>query len=207
MNPEKFQRAWQSQTAQAPLTIDAVLLFNEVRRNAQYFKSMVFWRDFREVGVSLLLVPIWIYLGQTTSAPWTWYLTIPALLWVAGFMLVDRARQKRRSPGHDDSLREHLESSLAQIDHQIWLLKNVFWWYLLPIALSVVPLFVEHVWELRAGGWLTLLAATGFVVVGALTLLSVYRLNQHAVRTFLVPRKNELNALLSSLEDERSQRN
>ena len=35
MNPDDFKRAWQTQTSQTRLTIDAELLLREVRRNQQ----------------------------------------------------------------------------------------------------------------------------------------------------------------------------
>ncbi len=40
------------------VTINADVLLNEVRRNQQNFRRMIFWRDVREVGVAALLVPV-----------------------------------------------------------------------------------------------------------------------------------------------------
>jgi uncharacterized membrane-anchored protein len=83
-----------------------------VQRNEQSFNAMIFWRDFREVGVAVILVPLWFYLGAKNSSPWTYYLTVPVLLWVAGFMLVDRMRHQRQA-SEGESLRRHVEGSLA----------------------------------------------------------------------------------------------
>src|SRR3954451_17696328 len=122
-NPDEFKRAWQGQPR---LTVDAELLLKEVQRNEQSFNAMIFWRDFREVGLALVMVPLWIYLGVKNSSPWTYYLTVPVLLWYAGFMLVDRRRHQRQ-PSEGESLRRHVEGSLAEVEHQIWLLRNVHW--------------------------------------------------------------------------------
>jgi hypothetical protein len=46
------------------------------------------------------------------------------------------------------------------------------------------------------------LAVAGVVVIGVIIFAGVYRLNQNAVRTELVPRRLELEALLMSLKDE-----
>ena len=101
---------------------------------------------------SLLLVPLWLYLGVKLSLPWTWYLMVPALLWVAGYMLADRMRHKRQPPEPGEPLRQRVESSLAQVEHQIWLLRNVLWWYLLPMALAIcVDLLARQIRE----GWLS----------------------------------------------------
>jgi hypothetical protein len=205
MNPDNFQQAWQTQSSQTRLTIDAELLLKEVRRNQQYFTAMIFWRDVREVGVALLMVPLWIYLGVKLSLPWAWYLTVPALVWIAGFMLADRMRHKRQPPEPGEPLRQRVESSLAQVEHQIWLLRNVFWWYLLPIALSGLAFFGQIAWQVRSSGWLAALVVALVVLVGVVLFSAIYRLNQDAVRSELVPRREELEeleALLRSFKDE-----
>src|SRR6478609_5413436 len=92
MNPDDFQQAWRSQASQTRLMVDADLLLEDVRRRQLMFTRTILWRDVREVGVSLLMVPVWIYLGVKQSLPWTWYLMVPVFLWIAGYMLADRMR-------------------------------------------------------------------------------------------------------------------
>jgi len=58
MEPDKYQQAWKAEAAQMRVTIDAELLPQEVQRVQQQFRSTIFWRDVREVGVSLLLIPV-----------------------------------------------------------------------------------------------------------------------------------------------------
>ena len=202
MDPDNFKKAWDSQSSQVRLTIDADLLLKEVGRNQRYFTAMIFWRDCREIGVCLLMAPLWIYLGVKLSLPWAWYLTVPALVWIAGFMLADRMRHKRQPPEPGEPLRQRVESSLAQVEHQIWLLRNVFWWYLLPIALSLLAFFGQGAWQERSGGWWTALAVSLVVAIVVIVFAAIYRLNQSAVRSELVPRRQELEALLLSLKDE-----
>jgi hypothetical protein len=202
MDPDNFQQAWQTQTSQTRLTRDTELLLEEVRRKQQCFTTAIFWRDVREVGTCLLLVPLWLYLGIKHASPWTWYLTVPALLWIAGYMLADRMRHKRQSPEPGEPLRRHVESSLAQVEHQIGLLRQVFWWYLLPLALSILAFFGQVAWQERSGGWWTALAVSEVVALGVIVLAVVYWLNQYAVRSDLEPRRRELETLLMSLEDE-----
>jgi hypothetical protein len=202
MNPDDIKHAWQTQTSRTRLTIDAELLLKEVRRNEQYLTAMIYWRDFREVGISLLMVPFWIYLGVKQSSPWTWYLAVPALLWIAGYLLVDRTRHKRQPPEPGEPLLQRVQSSLAQVERQIWLLRRVLWWYLLPLSLPFLAFFAQVTWQERSGGWLTALAASGVIAVGVIAFAGVYWLNQYAVRAELEPRRKELATLLISLEEE-----
>src|SRR4051794_7765570 len=126
MNADDLKQAWQGQSSQVRLTIDAELLLKEVQRNERYVTAMIFWRDVREIVTSLLMIPLWLYLGLKNSSPWTWYLAVPVLLWVAGFMLTDRMRHKRQPPEPGEPLRRHAKGSVAQVEHQIWLLRNVY---------------------------------------------------------------------------------
>ena len=94
-----------------------------------------------------------------------------------------------------------LKASLHQVNHQIWLLKNVFWWYLLPFA-SAVGISIGHsVWHARNPG---LAAMIGLVVAAALFIAlvywGIYWLNQFAVRKCLEPRRQELESLLAGLD-------
>lgn len=202
MDPEILKQSWNTQSSITRLTIDAELLLNEVRRNQRQFTAIIFWRDVREVGTGLVMVPVWIYMGLKLALPWTWYLTVPVLVWIAGFMLVDRIRHKRQLPEPSETLRQRVKSSLAQVEHQIWLLRNVWWWYLLPPGLSIVAFFGQIAWETRVGGWLTVLITAGLVSVVFIVFARVYRLNQTAVRAHLEPRRQELEALLMSFQDE-----
>jgi hypothetical protein len=202
MNPDDFKQTWQAQTSPAQLAIDAELLLTELRRNQQYFTATIYWRDVREVGTAVLMLPVWVFMGVKLSLPWTWYLTVPALMWIAGFMLVDRIRHKRATPGPGESLRQRAEISLYQVKHQIWLLRNVLWWYLLPLAVPMLIFFGEIAWQVRSSGWQAALVFTLASAVVAISFGAIYRLNQYAVRSELAPRRDELESLLKGLQDE-----
>jgi len=202
MNPDDFKQAWQTPSSQTRLTIDADLLLQEVRRNDHNFTTTIFWRDVREVGVGLMMIPVWFYMGVRMALPWTWYLTVPGLVWIVAFLLVDRRCHRQPPAGPGESLRERVESSLTQVEHQIWFLRNVWWWYLAPLLLPGL-VFVMHVgWKIRDGGWWTVLATTMMCGLVAVVMIAVYRFNLHAVRSSLEPRRLELKTLLASLQDE-----
>ena len=202
MDPDKYQQAWQKHSSQTRVTIDADLLLKEVQRSQGHFQATIFWRDFREVGVALVMLPLWFYLGVTFSLPWTWYLTVPAFIWVIGFILVDRMRHKQQPSEPGEPLLDCVKASLTQVEHQIWLLRHVFWWYLLPPTISLLAFFGHVAW-LTFGDWL---GALGFATFLFVFVFAQYywidRVNQRAVRLQLEPRRRELLALLMSLGDE-----
>ena len=95
-----------------------------------------------------------------------------------------------------------MNSSLAQVEHQIWLLRNVFWWYLLPFTLAILAFFAQVAWQRSHALWTFLLALAPGAVFLLLIYGVLYYLNQYAVRRDLVPRRDELLALCASLGDE-----
>lgn len=198
MNFEDLQKAWQAQDTAAQLTVSSDVLLKEVRRNQQQFRATIFWRDAREVGVAVLLFLYFTHRGWHNH-DWTDGLVGVACLGIAVFMIVDRLIQHRKRPAANNSLKSCAESSLHQVNHQIWLLKNVFWWYLLPLAAALGISVCASAWHSRhspsvAAFWLV------YTAVCVLIFWGVYRLNQAAVRRSLEPRREELEALLAGLD-------
>jgi len=198
MTFDQLQQKWQSQKSE--LKIDPNLLLKEVRRNKRYIDSAVFWRDAREIGAAFLMFLFFLYFALKLKL-WAVYPPALTVLWIGVFILTDRIIQKRKQPKLSDSLLDCIESSLAQINHQIWLLKNLFWWYLLPPNFGIFIFVGYFVWLFQSRGTLIILLAFAYSILVALTAWGIYHLNQRAVRKELLPRRQELEQLLSSLKN------
>ena len=185
MTFDELQKTWQSQQENYKLKIEPAILLREVQRNQKSFESTIFWRDVREVGIALLCGAVFLYFG-IKSELWPLYLLAILCLWVSVFIVVDRRKQKRNQPCPSDSLFDYANSSLGQINHQIWLLKNVLWWYVAPIGVGLIIWFGSR-------------SSLIDIVVVIFLSLGVYWLNQRAVRKELQPRKEELEELLNNL--------
>lgn len=201
MSPDDYQKAWQAESSQTRVTVNAGLLLEEVRRNEREFRATVSWGDFGVIGILLLLLPVWIYLGVTTASPWTWYLMVPALVWIIAFILGGRARQKPRRNAPGEPLVVCVIESLALVEHQIWSMRNIFWWYLLPMAVPLL-IFVAHISWLKARDWPDGLTAASPLAVFAAISIFLYYMNRYLIRTQHEPRRQELLALLASLGDD-----
>jgi hypothetical protein len=199
MNFEELQEAWQSQDTGAKVTIRADALLKEVRRKQKQFRATIFWRDVREVGVAAFMT--WLFLHWAIrDREWSLYLLALACFGVGTFMLADRWLQRKKRPITNDSVRACIEASLVQVNHQIWQLKNVFWWYLLPIQVGLAALIGSVLWQARLAGLAVIMGLTAYALVCAFVCWGVYKLNQSAVRKGLEPRRQELETLLNSLK-------
>jgi CubicO group peptidase (beta-lactamase class C family) len=203
-NPDSYQKAWHAQSSQTRVTVAGDLLLKEVQRSQRNFRATVFHRDFREVVVGLLMLPSWFYLGHRMGLPWTWWLGVPAITWVILFIVVDRIRHKQPSSEPGEPMLDCVNVSLVQVEHQIWLLRNVLWWYLLPFTIAILAFFTQVAWLRHSGFWPGTLALAPLVLFVAVLYGFVYYLNQRAVRCQLEPRREELLTLLASLGDETS---
>ncbi len=198
MTFDELQRTWQTKETGFKLTIGSDMLLREVKRNKRSFEVTIFWRDLREVGVAIVMFVFFLYHGLESNH---WPLLLLAVLvgFVAVFMIVDRIIQKRRRPQFAESLLSCIENSLAQVSHQIWLLKNVLWWYLLPPGIGI-GIFIAYVaWKIRNTGGMPLVFVLAYALFCIFLYWGIYLLNQWAVRKHLIPRKQELEQLFNSL--------
>ena len=202
MGPDNYQQAWKVHASRTRITIDVDLLLKEVQRNERKFRATIFWRDYRDFGITLLLLPVWIYMGVTLAFPWTWYLTVPVLVWVAGFTLMYRIRHKQKLNSPDEPLFQCVERSLTEVEDQIWLVRNAFRLYLLPLGISALALIAHSVW-LGCEGWLEAVGlAVTLVVFSCAAYYSIGCVTRYVVRSQLEPRRQELLMLLTSLGNE-----
>lgn len=198
MNPDEVKRIWDAQDNTTRISINPELLLREVRRNEQSFRAKIFWSDVLEVGTAVVMTSIFICWGLASNE-WPWFVVALSMLWVAAFILIDRVRQRHATRALGESLTACAERSLRRVEHRIWLLENVFWWYLLPPGAAIVLLFTCSGWELRDLGWLAEAVLAGILGLCIAVFYGAYRLSQREVRTELRPRQRELENILGGL--------
>ena len=203
MDPDKYQQAWQAHSAGTRVAFDAGALRNKVQNSQQYLLDVISWGSTGVIGTILLTLLVWIYVGVTTEAPWTWYLMVPADVWIIGFILVYRTRHKLRPSEPGGPLLTSAKDSLALVEQQIGYHRNILWWYILPMAIPMLAATIHISW-LKSTGWLdALFDVNSFIVVLFLAIFYfTYYLNQRVVRTQYEPRRQELLALVTGLSDE-----
>jgi hypothetical protein len=206
MNIDDLQTTWQSQEPVRKISIDVDMLLVEVRRNHRQFRLEVFWRDVREVVILLFTALFFVLCAESVwpldKGPldkWPLYMLAMTSAVVGVFMLIDRFSRKRKTPAIRDTLLGWAESSLADVEHQRWLLRNVFWWYLLPPGAAMTIFYAYIAWHVH-GSWKGLCIVLILWTLTELFFVWVYRLNQNCVKTKLQTRRKELNDLVDTLK-------
>jgi len=206
MNFEDLRNLWKQESVSA-VGIAGDELWAEVRKDSHKFSRMIFWRDLREIAASLVVAFVFgkvawdAYLEGDPSLP-AWIAAVIPLL-VGVFFMVDRIYMRMNSKPKGESLLIELDRSIREVNHQIWLLRNVWWWYIIPLSISSFLLGLQIVLY----GPETMPVFVKWIV-GALVLLPigfvdwwVWKLNQKAVEKELNPRLEQLQEKRDSLNE------
>ncbi|HUQ69042.1 MAG TPA: hypothetical protein VM165_05940 [Planctomycetaceae bacterium] len=164
---DRLQQAWQSQRSQ-PIDVEPDQLLKVVRLELRGY----FWAD-----MTVILVFVSVGAGMVAWAfrdiqqEWPWLIYSACLALVVGFILFNRWRRRRHAAHYDEPLLAHVEGSIKDIEHQMWLDRYSLWWYILPTALAcMIPPAMTFAMEYRRNpGWgalfgllLALLVTEGF---------------------------------------------
>jgi len=201
MKFEDLQKTWQSQQDSFELTIDSDLLLKEVKRNYRHFALEVLKCDKQDIFAGIFCSLIFVYASLSLNA-WFFFILVPVCVYASIFLVIDRTIQEGKQVKPSESLDSYIQASLSQLDHRIWLVKNVDRLYLLPYGLSFACVNACMLWEITRVGctivWVWAFLGAGFPLSIAFVIIAIYRANQKCLRKELLPRKQELEQLLAS---------
>ena len=199
MDYDRLQEAWQSQKNELGVGVDTERLLVQVRERHRKFVRAVFWRDVREVDACVVSAAFFSWCATREFGGWLFYVAAALTLSVGLFFIGDRYLQRRKQRAFGDTVKDGIARALHQVNHQIWLLENVLWWYLLPGAIAITLILTHVVVVLSTQRPVPL--ARAVITVGSTvclcvaTLCFVYFLNRRAVRKELLPRREQLAQL------------
>jgi hypothetical protein len=191
--PDRLQQAWQSQP-------DGTLGINpdQVLKTARLERRVYFWCD---VFVILTFVCVMVLMLRAAFRDirndWPWLFSAASDAWVGGYIVSDRWRRRRDAAHYDESMLAHVERSIKDIEHRMWLDRGSLWWYVLPIAAGcmIPPVFffaMEHIKRPLLDSLIPLLVTEGTF---AAVFTFVYLVLKYGQRMGLKARRQELLAL------------
>ncbi|HET7553864.1 MAG TPA: hypothetical protein VFK04_21410 [Gemmatimonadaceae bacterium] len=192
MNLDDARHEWQSQMTLEEARMSESEMLEIVKRRSSAFDRTIARRDRRETIAAAVVMLV--FLPLLATGPW---LTRAGVLVVLGafaliFTKLGAARRLEASDRVDLSLAELLERERAKLNGQIRLLESVVSWYIIPPAVGAMLIVIG----LEGPSWFTF----GYALFALVISVWVYRLNQHAVRRELRPRRSEIERLIHELK-------
>jgi hypothetical protein len=70
MGTDEYQEAWKAHSENNQVKIDVDVIMNAVLCNQKEMQSASYWSDISDMGISLVLLQIFFYLGTTMDLHW-----------------------------------------------------------------------------------------------------------------------------------------
>ena len=201
MKLEELRQAWRSQDTR--ITVRTVLLLDSIRERQKHNNRVIWLRNIRE-GWGSILAAVFLSCSFASDVEsrlqlWPFYSAMTILFGIGVFRVIDNRRQKRRGLQYGDGSLSFVKCSLQNINHRIWLLENVFWWWILPVVVGGI-LVIAQVVMLVGLQEPTLLCKLGLAAgIGCVILGILYWGNRWTAQKYWLPRKTELETIISAL--------
>jgi len=200
MNDDELKLLWQQQPLRDPAPSPAQVM-SAMQKQTTQLRGTLLARDVRELAACVFVGVVFGIYYFLERAPVS---RVGALITVAGVMFIAwkilYARRATPAAKPDATLVESLRAELHSVRTQSQLLRSVWSWYLLPLAVGVLV----FVWGLQFGGSGFSFGVIVFKIVFTLFSLAydvrIYRLNQRARAQQLLPVEAQLESLLRSVE-------
>ena len=147
---DELRELWNT-TPVPPVRREEVLA--TVQKRIKKFDRMIFMRNLRECAASLIVSAVFFWMALQIREPWqragAWILVVSGLF--ITFTLI-RYGRSGKDPDAGSNLIDYISALMNRYDQQVRLLKNVKYWYLLPMYIGLVSLTIGKVLqESRAG--------------------------------------------------------
>lgn len=194
MNFDQLGQAWRDENEAAATAPQRDELIAQTCRKVERFWSTIVGRDLRESVVAIALMPIFGWMAWDPTNEPLERVGAGVIVAACGFIVywMHRARRSTPPPPIDAPLRDYCDTELVRVEKQIKLLESVLVWYIAPITGGLTLMsFGRYGWSLP---FLCELALYAFLTWG------LHVLNQLAVRSGLVPLRDQVQALRDGLD-------
>jgi O-antigen ligase len=140
--PDELRDTWVSDSGEK--RTDMRELIEQLEKKSRGFDRLVSRRDLREclAGAAVAVLFLWFAARATNPVERAAHLWLAACgVWIVFFLL--RYSRMSRKPAPEQTLEAYRQALVEKYDRQIRLLKNVKYWYILPLWLGQMLLCVD----------------------------------------------------------------
>jgi hypothetical protein len=193
MNEQDLQNIWQSPGNQEHVQFDKARLIPALESDLSKFKKSIKYRDWREIGIALLMIPLFGF----TAFMIPFLLSKIGAIIIVGWCILLIVRilhaKKKVEILPTESFLTYLEKSRAYLTAQKVLLETVLFWYVLPSTTGVLLFFM--------GFDLSLLQRIIYFSVTVGLGIAIYLLNKYAVKSEIIPRLDKVDEIIENLKE------
>ncbi|MCR9259639.1 MAG: hypothetical protein NXH95_07940 [Pseudomonadaceae bacterium] len=192
---------WQQDQSSGRFSIDEQAMHNLLNKQAEQFSRQIRFRDYLEgilgflIAIFFATVPfLWSSKNQTNWVDhWEWFTLSAGALFIAIAFVYQRRQAKQWETDESLDIRQTLTTNLASVSHQIKLLKNIFWWYCLPMEIPLV--FVA----LKSDAFDAF--RLEYLLASAILMIAIVGYNWWFVNKDLIPKQAAIKQMLKSMSD------
>ncbi len=137
MNFDDLKQSWQAEIQVTDNQTDFSKSIEALENKVAKFDRHIRWRDAREIGIGLLITPVFGYWLFTKAEHW---LTITGLIiTILGLLAMPIMTYRAKSvKSHKlQSIRDFLTTEKLKVQKQVRLLENIFWWHIGPLGTGI----------------------------------------------------------------------
>ena len=192
MNDKDLKNIWKNAPEKEQIQFDKHKILNDMNVELKKIDNSIKWRNVREIIAALIAVFIFARTFLYTDSLWVKVgagLIIPAALFVIYKLLA--VRNSQQSIDHSTSIKDQLLQTRDYLTREQNLLKNILYWYILPLMIPVV------IMNFGISG-LSFFGLIYLAIVGAFSYF-VHYLNQKGAKKF-DPYIDQINEKIKQLE-------
>ena len=194
MFEEKLKEMWQNASRTAQIRFEQSKLLIELKKQLPRFEQKIKYRNLTETIAAVLVIACFSWYIYIFSNPWITSGSI-YLICYALFIIYRLNKTKKKQPAGNpgSDIKTYLQQYRDYLVQERSLVKNVLYWYLLPIIPGIVLFLLSGIYNLRSA--LTLIG--GFLVI---FMVSLYLNHRSKVKT-IDPLIREVDETLEKLDE------
>lgn len=194
MKDEELKAIWKASHERMETINLNNLNLNDMNQAIKKFERRITRRNNREIAVAICSIAVFVvfaYIKTTLTAK----LGAILIILYAANVIYRLRKTESKQPTFDvtRSMKAQLIDYQLYIKEERKLLKNITYWYLLPMLPGLVLFFI--------GSGTSIIAAVVYFVVLAIMFTGIYHLNQKAVKVNMNPLIEDIDKALATLEE------
>lgn len=198
MKLDDLKENWQQHVAPSSDTKEVMNMISELAEQASEVDKHVKRRDWIEISIALLLIPVWIY-GAFNAVSHLQLIGFIVAIFACFYIPYKLVQAKKTVPPKDDSVVSFLLREQSKVKQQKRLLETVVWWYITPLTSAILLITLGA--SLNEQGTIVITDfLTIYYCLVVVLIIGAYFINKRAAKKKFAPLLEQIEKRLSELQ-------